>query len=164
MGRMKLSEVYEAQKAGRDLSGVDLSHLKIRQLDLTGLKAVGATLRGRRRPAELDPEPGTWDRFTDGYVRTRWGQARMDRADLTGADLTWAPLNHGHLRGAVLRDALLVEADLRGCDLREADLRGADFSSATLEGADLRDAKWDDTTRWPQGFDPEAAGGRREAQ
>lgn len=104
MGRMKLSEAYEAQKAGRDLSGVDLSHLKIRQLDLTGLKAVGATLRGRRRPAEVDPEPGTWDRFADGYVRTRWGQARMDGADLTRADLEEAFLDGADLAGAVWDD------------------------------------------------------------
>jgi uncharacterized protein YjbI with pentapeptide repeats len=156
MGKMTLGQVFEAQREGRDLSGVDLSHLKVRQLDLTGIKAVGAVLRGNRRPAEAQEDPQVWDRYADGYARTRWGQARMERADLTKADLTWALLNRGHLRAAVLRDAVLVEADLRGCDLRDADLRGADLTGAILDDVDLRGARWDDTTRWPEGFDPPA--------
>ena len=156
MGQMTLGEVFEAQREGRDLSGVDLSHLSIRQLDLTDIKAVGVVLRGRRRPAEAEDDPKVWDRYADGYVRTRWAQARMERADLTEADLTWAPLNKGHLRGAVLRDAVLVEADLRGCDLRDADLCGADLTGAILDDVDLRGARWDERTRWPEGFEPPA--------
>lgn len=156
MGQMTLGEVYEAQREGRDLSGADLSHLKVRQLDLTGVKAVGAVLRGHRRPAEVEEDPEVWDRYADGYARTRWGQARMERADLTSADLTWAPLTRGHLRGAVLRNAILLEADLRSCDLRDADLRGADLTGAILDDAEMSGVRWDETTRWPEGFEPPA--------
>jgi hypothetical protein len=43
--------------------------------------------------------------------------------------------------------------DLAGTDLREADLKGADLS-----GADLKEAVADENTRWPEGFNPVAAG------
>ena len=57
---------------------------------------------------------------------------------------------------AILRDAQL------GADLRDADLRSADVTGAEI-GDDLRGAKWQDarynaTTRWPQGFDPRKHG------
>ena len=54
--------------------------------------------------------------------------------------------------GADLRGAKLTRADLRRADLREANLPGA-----KLRGADLSGAEYDDKTKWPAGFDPEAA-------
>jgi hypothetical protein len=44
-------------------------------------------------------------------------------------------------------------ADLKGTNLSDANLEGAD-----LNGADLTEAKADDYTTWPEGFDPVAAG------
>ena len=38
------------------------------------------------------------------------------------------------------------------------DLYGANLSAANLAGADLSGAFTDQTTRWPKGFDPVAAG------
>lgn len=38
-------------------------------------------------------------------------------------------------------------------DLSSTDLRGADFSDATLERVKLFNAKFDDYTKWPDGFD-----------
>jgi hypothetical protein len=59
--------------------------------------------------------------------------------------------------GANLSGADLRETNLSGANLREVDLRGADLQGANLEGA--RSAfGWDNETRWPDGFDPEAAG------
>lgn len=57
----------------------------------------------------------------------------------------------------------LVGADLRSADLRGADLRGANLSDANLEGADMSGAdlyatQYNSGTKWPEGFDPEAAG------
>lgn len=47
----------------------------------------------------------------------------------------------------------LVDVNLRG-----ANLYGVNLSRAALRGADLRGAKYNADTKWPLGFDPEAAG------
>ena len=52
----------------------------------------------------------------------------------------------------------LREADLHRTDLSEADLQGANLSGANLSEADLREARYDSDTKFPEGFDPEAAG------
>lgn len=96
--------------------------------------------------------------------------AVMRGADLSHATLFAANLNGADMRAANLEDALLWEADLSGADLRdsqlsfkswgrvffmEADLRGADLQGATnLDWVYLDRARYDASTRWPQGFDP----------
>jgi len=102
--------------------------------------------------------------------------ADLRGTDLRGANLRGADLGGTYLRGADLRDADLRDADLRGTYLRGTDLRGAnlrgavlggaylrgaDLRSADLGGADLRDARYDQLTLWPAGFDPVAAGAVR---
>ncbi len=62
------------------------------------------------------------------------------------------------LQGAYLREANLSGAILYRANLREARLSGADLRGADLWGANLLDAKHDDTTVWPEGIDPVAAG------
>ena len=59
---------------------------------------------------------------------------------------------------ANLRDANLIGADLNGADLRGADLRGSDMSTANLVGTILYESKYNNATRWPDGFDPQEAG------
>ena len=56
-------------------------------------------------------------------------------------------------RGADWRGVTVEKGDLRGANLCRADLRGADLSSCQLEGADLRLARYDASTRVPDGFD-----------
>ncbi len=110
--------------------------------------------------------------------------ANLDGANLFGADLTNADLSGVSFRAAVLVDAVLRQADLRDAvlvgayasnadlratdlsmaDLRQAhldhsrlnraDLRGADLTGADLAHADLTGAVVDDTTVWPEGFEP----------
>ena len=62
-----------------------------------------------------------------------------------------------------LREADLHGADLRGVNLNDANLNSANLSAANLNGADLGNAKlhkarYDRNTKWPEGFDPVAAG------
>ena len=57
-----------------------------------------------------------------------------------------------------LRGANLSGADLRGANMTGADLRKANLSNANLNGADLRRAEYNSETKWPEGFDPVAAG------
>ncbi len=57
---------------------------------------------------------------------------------LANADLSGAYLSGTYLRGAYLSDANLTDAN--------------------LSGSFLSGAKYNDKTKWPYGFDPEAAG------
>jgi hypothetical protein len=79
--------------------------------------------------------------------------AKEPVVDLDGADLIRANLNRADLREADLR-----KTDLREANLSEADLKWADLRWANLSGADLSNATYDTYTKWPDGFDPKAAG------
>jgi hypothetical protein len=102
--------------------------------------------------------------WTIAYLRG----AELRGAFLGGIDLFGADLVAADLRGAELGEANLSSADLRGADLRRANLSPADLSDIKLAAADLRDALlratnfegalYDDSTAWPDGFDPAAAG------
>ncbi|GAA4979985.1 hypothetical protein HD597_011904 [Nonomuraea thailandensis] len=108
----------------------------------------------------------------------------LTESSLVGIDLTRADLSGVRLAGAILADAVLYQADLRDAvltgiiaegadmratdlskaDLRNANLRGArldysDLRGAALSGAVLTDASlkrvvFDESTVWPDGFEP----------
>lgn len=89
--------------------------------------------------------------------------ARMSGADLSRARLIGANLSGADLSKADLIGANLCRANLSGANLSEARLifsflMGADLSGANLNKADLKEAKYDQKTKWPEGFDPIAAG------
>ena len=93
-------------------------------------------------------------------------------SDFSGANLTDASLQGSDMRASSLSNARLVRtsfylADLRGVDFSGAEIRSANFQKARLEGANLRGsiiahstllATYDDSTSWPEGFDPVSAG------
>ncbi|MEU8106761.1 pentapeptide repeat-containing protein [Nonomuraea muscovyensis] len=108
----------------------------------------------------------------------------LTASSLVGADLTRTDLTGVRLADAILADAILYQADLRDAvltgiiaegvdlratdlskaDLRNANLRGArldysDLRGATLSGAVLTDVSlkrvvFDESTVWPDGFEP----------
>jgi hypothetical protein len=112
-------------------------------------------------PAVFQGQVADW---TIAYLRG----AELRGAFLGGVDLFGADLVAADLRGAELSGANLSDADLRGADLRGANLCAADLSDAKLLAADLRDtllraanfegALYDNSTAWPDDFDPVAAG------
>ena len=64
-----------------------------------------------------------------------------------------------NLEGANLEGANLYGANLEGANLERARLRGANLYSASLSnGSSLTEAKADNETVWPKGFDTSAAG------
>lgn len=83
----------------------------------------------------------------------------------TGVVLFRLPLRQTHgFRGVYLGHLLPKDfrsADFRGMDLSEASLAGRDLSDADLTGATLTGTKYDDRTRWPDGFEPERFGAVR---
>ena len=77
---------------------------------------------------------------------------------LYGADLRNLDFRDTNLSHASLAWTNLCGADLSGTDLRGADLRGSDMTTADISGAVLYESKYNNATKWPDGFDPEAAG------
>ncbi|HEY7416156.1 MAG TPA: pentapeptide repeat-containing protein, partial [Ktedonobacteraceae bacterium] len=97
--------------------------------------------------------------------KTDFGQSILDRADLTranlrGADFFEVSLRNAHLAYADLREAKTAFGMFNGADLSFADLRGADMRGY-IKAANLHGAMYDQSTWWPDGFDPIAAGARR---
>lgn len=93
--------------------------------------------------------------------------ANFKNANLTEASLQGCDLRAADMSGATLFKTTLYLADLRGADLTNVKMTACDLRQARLEGADLRGceivecsvlATFDDSTQWPDGFDPVAAG------
>lgn len=155
--------------SGRDFSGQNLSYYNFSHADLSGAKLIEADLshtdlgdtnlsRANLSGADLSYAEGLGTDFC--------------YADLSGADLRGAAFD-GYMTGVNLKRANLSKATLEACDMDEANLRGANLNEADLRdaylvGADLREtdlshtnlngAMYDDSTKWPDGFDPTQAG------
>lgn len=102
------------------------------------------------------------------------GTAVLRGRSFARSDLYWAILSDSDLSGcnfesADLRGANLIGSMLVGCDLRDADLgvdalggatrlQGSDLSGAQLHRCRLQGAQYDEHSRFPDGFDPVAAG------
>lgn len=93
-----------------------------------------------RRNGSLDPVLSAGTRRLD-FVRTDGVgfELRADFGELDVSHSRWGPV------------------EMMG-DLRGAWLEGADFRGTFLEDAQMSDAYADTSTRWPEGFDPAAAG------
>ena len=128
------------------LKGIDWADVPLDEALLTGSDLEGAYMAGSHlKGADLNGSDLYW-------------------ATLAGSDLSGANLTDCGMRGTILTDVNLRSACLHGADLRcnnlgspalvdGTDLTGADLSKARLEGA-----QWDERTRFPAGFLPEAFG------
>lgn len=156
-----------AKLAGANLSRSNLFRAKLREADLVGVNAREANLcEADLSQAELRDASFVGADLRGANLRgaslrdAKLGSANVGAANLMGADLTHAELVGARLRSAVLMRANLRRANLREANLRGAELDGADLTGANLTGADLRgvyfDAhtRWDETTTFPVGFDP----------
>ncbi len=79
-------------------------------------------------------------------------------ADFKGAVFYRADLHSANLRGSRLSGVSLAGADLSGSDLCGTNLCSANLLADGLREAGLSGAIYNVFTRWPKGFDPEAAG------
>jgi uncharacterized protein YjbI with pentapeptide repeats len=136
--------------AGIDLRRRDLSGFYLEQKNFFEANFSGANLRGA------------------DFVGANLSSTYLKGADLDGADISEttttgskfprASLRRTDVSEAHLEGSVFSEADLFEADLRQAHLEGADFRGANLRGANLQDATFNEATKWPSGFDPEAAG------
>lgn len=154
--------LYEAALLKQPESVVNLSGANLHRVNLYASDLRGANLRGARlHEANL--------------CRAILFEADLSRASLFKADLSGVLLHKANLHRAILRHAILNGATLRGADLSGADLQGAavgvsiaDLSGANLQGAllrgadmykvDLSGATYNDSTSFPNNFDPIKAG------
>jgi uncharacterized protein YjbI with pentapeptide repeats/serine/threonine protein kinase len=112
-----------------DIEKADLSGSKLRENNLSGLKAAFVNLE----KADL------WgaDLSNADLRGANLQGAELGRANLEGANLEGANLKGAHLRKAILRRANLTRARLTEADLIEADIRGALLTEIEIQGADL---------------------------
>jgi hypothetical protein len=123
-----------------------LNDLNLRRADLSGQELEGIYLDDSDlRDADLSDA----DLYWAIAFRTNFDGANLQNTKLNGANL-----NEVTFRGADLRGAYISYDNLK----RSPTLIGADLTGALLDGADLTGCEYDDSTRFPEGFDPAARG------
>jgi hypothetical protein len=90
-------------------------------------------------------------------------KASLAEADLSKTNMHSIDLSDANLERADLSGSNLYKANLHGANLYKANLSWADLSNAKLAKADLRNAeltraKYNNQTKWPEGFDYENSG------
>ena len=140
-----------------DLTDADLTRADLTDANLTRAKLTDADLKG----ANLTRANLTDAHLTRAYLAHAYlTRAKLAHADLTDAHLAHANLAHAKLAHAKLADANLTGAYLTGAKLTDVNLKGANLKGADLTGADLTDARYDETTTWPDDFDQVHQGAR----
>lgn len=138
-----------------DLRGLDLAEANLGDADLEDLSLARACLRN----CDLREVRLSSSDFREADLRG----ALLDGVSLYHCDLTQADLRGASLKGAQLWMVKLGRAKLEGADLTDAQLAWAELGEADLRQLDLTTVKmkentWDNTTRWPDGFDPPPSG------
>lgn len=123
----------ERDFADCDLSGFDLQHIALPQVNFYGSKLVRTNLKGANlHKADLS-------------------SAGMSYAVCRGANLSNAYLSYSNLSGADLRGANLTNAYLTHANLRGANLCGANLTNAKVSPTQLAMAKTNWRTVMPNG-------------
>lgn len=126
--------------------GAELREAHLHNADFQGASLQGADLRGANMGIA---------HLNGANLR----DAKLENANLNSANLSGTDLSQADLEGADLGGADLSRANLGGANLTGTDLTGTDLTGANLEGANLIGARYSTQyTRWPEGFDPIAAG------
>lgn len=168
LGRMKYRPPVSI-----DLTETDLEYATLVAAHLAGANLKGAFLGSADLEGAHLKGANLWGAFLGGATLKH---AHLEGADLQFANLKMTDLRHAYLGGATFERAYLELADLsgahlegvnfwfaylEGANLSGANLKGADLEATQLEGVNLMGAAADsgeDGTKWPEGFDPEAAG------
>ncbi len=129
---------------GIDLSGYDLTRMKLRNNNINSAKA---NLQDAK------------------FVRCDLKETDFSEINLKNADFSYAYMAEADFSGANMENAKLFAANmpninLKGANLRNADLRWAKMPGAILDGADLTGATYIEgpNTIFPTGFNPKEHG------
>jgi uncharacterized protein YjbI with pentapeptide repeats len=122
---------------GIDVKGANLSGIKLEYANLIAAKLDAAVL-----------------------VSSNFSNSNLTNASLRGANLTSTNLRQTNLigtdmSGSILQNSDLYRANLNGSLLRGSNLIGTDLSKVIgLDNAELASSVYDQTTIFPEGFDP----------
>lgn len=175
------SAEIEGKFLGTDLSGSDFTNARfsgpMMGADLTQANFEGANIR-RLAGAILNQTNLNQISSSEGMLRDsgadyssmnlsnlnlsdkKFYVTNFKNSDFTNSDLSNAGLIGSNLQNANFTNANLTGADFSSSSHDNTDLRGADLSTAKLEGAKFTHTIYDDSTKWPEGFDPLASGAR----
>lgn len=128
--------IQDGSIVGRSLLRANLEELRLQDANLDKVKLVNAKLRNAKF----------------GSVSLR--EARLNLADLANATLFDVNLTGADLGWANLQQARLINVNLTNAVLIETNLLGTNLSHTILNGANLIGAKYNNSTKWPQGFVP----------
>jgi uncharacterized protein YjbI with pentapeptide repeats len=134
------ANLQDAWLVGANLEHAALSHANFQDAQLDNANLQHAHLDNTNLQRAV---------LSDANLQQAW----LFRTNLQGAELFRANLQGAGLAGANLQDAQLKRTNLQRARLFDANLRGAQ-----LDDANLQDAVAGKDTRWPDGFDPQAAG------
>ncbi len=138
----------EIAKAGSfrktDFGGERLNAVRFPILDLESADFAGASL------SKAKFEQCKCDRAS--FKKANLKTASLTTSRFNGADFADADLSRATLAGCSLRKAVFHNARLADANLTSADLTGVDLSSADLKDARFTGARFDETTRFPSGF------------
>jgi uncharacterized protein YjbI with pentapeptide repeats len=118
------------------------------------------------------------DIHDSSFLNTDLRGAFLANSNFSNCDFSEASLITAYLINSIIKNANLQRckafgcnfsgADLRNASLNDAEVNGADFSYCRLQGSTmtckginmalLQDVVYDDSTIWPQNFDPDKAG------
>jgi hypothetical protein len=158
---LQAANLGNASLKNANLQRADLRGARLKTADLTGADLRGARLGGNdldsarfvKANLEADDVYLAYGNPVDAE-RNRKAQRLAEDANVPNSAL----LEHNgdlSFKEANLRRAKL-HGSMEGVDFRRADLRGADLSDTKdASKAELRGAIYDDSTRWPSGFDVE---------
>jgi len=86
--------------------------------------------------------------------------SKMRASSLQEADLSGASLTEVYLVGSKLYDSNFENANLSYTDFSYCGLHGANLNGTNLDSSIFEGAMFDETTIWPEGFDPISKGAR----
>ncbi|WP_445368416.1 pentapeptide repeat-containing protein [Methylomonas sp. BW4-1] len=94
------------------------------------------------------------------FDNSDFSHATLIGLDIQGGSYNKANFEYTNLTNAHFTAVNFTEASFAHADLSNAKLREVDFSSANLEEAKLTGLCFDVKSKWPEGFDPLAAGAK----
>jgi len=98
--------------------------------------------------------------WQSNFNNSDFSHATLIGLDIQGGSYNKATFEYANLTNAHFTAVNFTEASFAHADLSNAKLREVDFSSANLEEAKLTGLCFDVKSKWPEGFDPLAAGAK----
>lgn len=137
----------------------DLERFDGKQMRRVGGEVIVTVEAGTLVGADLSHLNLDWANLTERELRdANFSHSSLAGANLSKADLRGANFDHAVLAGTNLRGANLTGASLNGTLLGLAHLEGADLRLTHLNTSILKYARYDETTLWPDNFDPQEQG------